>query len=44
MKTAEQATCDVTINVNEEWLENNFLCMKGCPVHTEAGRYVNLIA
>ena len=30
--------------VNVEWLENNFPCMVGCPVHTEAGRYVNLIA
>jgi formate dehydrogenase beta subunit len=30
--------------VNTEWLENNFPCMNGCPVHTEAGRYVNLIA
>lgn len=29
---------------NTEWLENNFPCMIGCPVHTEAGRYVNLIA
>jgi len=31
-------------NVNREWLQENFLCMKGCPVHTEAGRYVHLIA
>jgi len=29
---------------NWEWLRENFLCMKGCPVNTEAGRYVNLIA
>ena len=31
-------------NINTEWLSKNFLCMMGCPVHTEAGRYVNLIA
>src|SRR5664279_2021627 len=31
-------------NINPEWLSKNFLCMMGCPVHTEAGRYVNLIA
>lgn len=30
--------------VNKEWLESNFPCMTGCPVGTEAGRYVNLIA
>ena len=30
--------------VNTEWLEKNFPCMTGCPVNTEAGRYVNLIA
>jgi formate dehydrogenase beta subunit len=30
--------------VNTEWLEDNFPCMNGCPVNTEAGRYVNLIA
>ena len=34
----------VTKKVNTEWLENNFPCMTGCPVNTEAGRYVNLIA
>jgi NADPH-dependent glutamate synthase beta subunit-like oxidoreductase/NAD-dependent dihydropyrimidine dehydrogenase PreA subunit len=33
-----------TKEVNIEWLENNFPCMTGCPVRTEAGRYVNLIA
>ena len=27
-----------------EWLESNFPCMKACPVHTQAGRYVTLIA
>src|SRR5664279_5510034 len=31
-------------NINPEWLSKNFLCMMACPVHTEAGRYVNLIA
>ncbi len=31
-------------NINPEWLRENFPCMMGCPVHTEAGRYVNLIA
>lgn len=30
--------------VNPEWLERNFPCMQACPVHTEAGRYVDLIA
>ena len=30
--------------VNAEWLERNFPCMWACPVHTEAGRYVHLIA
>jgi formate dehydrogenase beta subunit len=30
--------------VNTDWLEKNFPCMTGCPVNTEAGRYVNLIA
>jgi len=30
--------------VNLEWLESNFPCMTACPVHTEAGRYVSLIA
>lgn len=27
-----------------EWLESNFPCMQACPVHTQAGRYVTLIA
>lgn len=27
-----------------EWLESNFPCMQACPVHTQAGRYVSLIA
>jgi formate dehydrogenase beta subunit len=30
--------------VDLEWLESNFPCMQACPVHTEAGRYVTLIA
>jgi formate dehydrogenase beta subunit len=30
--------------VNQEWLDSNFPCMTACPVHTESGRYVALIA
>lgn len=30
--------------VDLDWLESNFPCMKACPVHTQAGRYVALIA
>jgi formate dehydrogenase (NADP+) beta subunit len=30
--------------VNREWLETNFPCFRACPVGTEAGRYVALIA
>ena len=30
--------------VDLEWLESNVPCMQACPVHTEAGRYVSLIA
>jgi formate dehydrogenase (NADP+) beta subunit len=30
--------------VDLEWLESNFPCMQACPVHTQAGRYVWLIA
>ena len=30
--------------VNVEWLERNFPCKWACPVHTEAGKYVALIA
>lgn len=30
--------------VDIEWLESNFPCMQACPVHTQAGRYVALIA
>jgi NADPH-dependent glutamate synthase beta subunit-like oxidoreductase/ferredoxin len=29
---------------NVEWLERNFPCKQACPVHTEAGKYVTLIA
>ena len=29
---------------NGEWLERNFPCKWACPVHTEAGKYVTLIA
>ncbi len=30
--------------VDLDWLNANFFCMAACPVHTEAGRYVALIA
>jgi NADPH-dependent glutamate synthase beta subunit-like oxidoreductase len=30
--------------VDRAWLESNFPCFKACPVGTEAGRYVALIA
>jgi len=30
--------------VDVDWLESNFPCMQACPVHTQAGRYVTLIA
>jgi NADPH-dependent glutamate synthase beta subunit-like oxidoreductase/formate hydrogenlyase subunit 6/NADH:ubiquinone oxidoreductase subunit I len=30
--------------VDVEWLESTFPCMQACPVHTQAGRYVSLIA
>jgi formate dehydrogenase beta subunit len=30
--------------VDLDWLESNFPCMKACPVHTQAGRYVALLA
>ncbi len=29
---------------NLEWLERNFPCRQACPVHTEAGKYVTLVA
>jgi formate dehydrogenase (NADP+) beta subunit len=30
--------------VDAEWLNTNFPCMMACPAHTNAGRYVGLIA
>lgn len=30
--------------VDLDWLESNFPCMQACPVHTQAGRYVTMIA
>jgi len=30
--------------VDPAWLDSNFPCMTACPVHTESGRYVELIA
>jgi formate dehydrogenase beta subunit len=30
--------------LSQEWLERNFPCKWACPVHTEAGKYVTLIA
>jgi len=30
--------------MNQTWLERNFPCKTACPVHTEAGKYVTLIA
>lgn len=30
--------------VNVDWLGENFPCAQACPINTEAGRYVNLIA
>jgi formate dehydrogenase (NADP+) beta subunit len=29
---------------SRDWLERNFPCREACPVHTEAGKYVTLIA
>jgi formate dehydrogenase beta subunit len=31
-------------DVSHEWLERNFPCKWACPVHTEAGKYVTLVA
>src|SRR6476469_4311373 len=31
-------------DLSQEWLERNFPCKQACPVHTEAGKYVTLIA
>jgi formate dehydrogenase (NADP+) beta subunit len=33
-----------TKKVDEDWLHTNFPCMMACPAHTNAGRYVGLIA
>lgn len=33
-----------TKSVDLAWMESNFPCMQACPVHTQAGRYVALIA
>jgi formate dehydrogenase beta subunit len=30
--------------VDRDWLNTNFPCMMACPAHTDAGRYVELIA
>jgi len=30
--------------VDKDWLNTNFPCMMACPAHTNAGRYVALIA
>lgn len=38
LKRYENKTVDV------EWLNSNFPCMMACPAHTNAGRYVALIA
>ena len=32
------------VDVSQEWLERNFPCKWACPVHTEAGKYVTLVA
>jgi formate dehydrogenase beta subunit len=32
------------VDLSQEWLERNFPCKWACPVHTEAGKYVTLIA
>lgn len=40
---ADQENRNTTF-INEDWLLNNFPCSNACPVNTEAGRYVNLIA
>ena len=41
---AERSLKTRTKLVDLEWLESNFPCMQACPVHTQAGRYVSLIA
>jgi formate dehydrogenase (NADP+) beta subunit len=32
------------VQFNREWLERNFPCRQACPVRTEAGKYVSMIA
>lgn len=32
------------VDLSQPWLERNFPCKAACPVHTEAGKYVTLIA
>ncbi|MFI5180774.1 MAG: FAD-dependent oxidoreductase [Thermoanaerobaculia bacterium] len=32
------------VEASRDWLERNFPCKQACPVHTEAGKYVTLIA
>jgi formate dehydrogenase beta subunit len=34
----------VNKRVDRDWLNTNFPCMMACPAHTNAGRYVSLIA
>jgi formate dehydrogenase (NADP+) beta subunit len=34
----------VNKKVDRDWLNTNFPCMTACPAHTNAGRYVSLIA
>jgi len=34
----------VNKKVDRDWLNTNFPCMMACPAHTNAGRYVSLIA
>ena len=35
---------DQNKKVDRDWLNTNFPCMMACPAHTNAGRYVSLIA
>src|SRR5215470_2917843 len=44
MRSDESVSQSRSKLVDLEWLESNFPCMQACPVHTEAGRYVALIA
>jgi NADPH-dependent glutamate synthase beta subunit-like oxidoreductase/NAD-dependent dihydropyrimidine dehydrogenase PreA subunit len=38
------ANRDFGTKVDKDWLNTNFPCMMACPAHTNAGRYVALIA